>query len=161
MTANGFYHLSSLYFVSLFKGAATLTQHGYSARQLTRLAPPVESQRRPTSRAGELQRARGRPLGAARCATYVENKAGVASQPEQSCQLAEAGRGWPRLEAALRLIWRRWGVRAGGRMGRGLRAAVFHMARRHRGASTRCREQRCARPRTRAPRSAQAAPRRW
>ena len=37
--------------------------------------------------------------------TYVEDKAGMASQPEHACQLAEAGRGWPRLEAALSLVW--------------------------------------------------------
>ena len=41
----------------------------------------------------------------------VENKAGMAGQPEHVCQLAEAGRGRrPRLEAALRLIWRWRGV---------------------------------------------------
>ena len=42
----------------------------------------------------------------------MENKAGVAGQPEHACQLAEAGRGWPRprLEAALSLIWRWRGV---------------------------------------------------
>ena len=32
--------------------------------------------------------------------TYVEDKAGMASQPEHACQLAEAGRGWPRLAEA-------------------------------------------------------------
>ena len=37
--------------------------------------------------------------------TYVETKAGTAGQPEHICQLAEAGRGWPRLEAALSLVW--------------------------------------------------------
>ena len=42
----------------------------------------------------------------------VENKAGTAGQPEHVCQLAEAGRGWLRLEAALRLIRR--GVLKGG-----------------------------------------------
>ena len=40
----------------------------------------------------------------------VENKAGTAGQPEHVCQLAEAGRGWPRLEAALRLLWRWRGI---------------------------------------------------
>ena len=38
----------------------------------------------------------------------VENKAGTAGQPER----LPTGRGWPRLEAALRLIWR--GVLKGG-----------------------------------------------
>eukprot|EP00964_Phaeocystis_antarctica_P115386 scaffold79374_cov72-Phaeocystis_antarctica.AAC.4 len=46
------------------------------------------------------------------CHLCREKKAGVAGQPEQSCQLDEAGRGcgWPRLEAALSLIWRWRGV---------------------------------------------------
>ena len=41
------------------------------------------------------------------CRMYVEGKAdrGRADKPEHVCQLAEAGRGWPRLEAALSLIW--------------------------------------------------------
>ena len=34
----------------------------------------------------------------------VENKAGVAGQPEHICQLAEAGQDWPRLNSALSLI---------------------------------------------------------
>jgi hypothetical protein len=34
---------------------------------------------------------------------------GMADQPE-ACQVAEAGRGWPRLAAALSLIWRRRGL---------------------------------------------------
>ena len=46
----------------------------------------------------------------------------MAGQPEYICQLAEAGRGWPRLaeagrgwlEAALSLIWRWRGVLAAG-----------------------------------------------
>ena len=38
------------------------------------------------------------------------NKAGVAGQPEHLCQSAEAGRGWPRLQAALSLLWRWRGV---------------------------------------------------
>ena len=42
--------------------------------------------------------------------TYVESKADMAGQPEHICQLAEAGRGWPRLEAALSLSWRWRGV---------------------------------------------------
>ena len=41
------------------------------------------------------------------------HEAGVAGQPEHLCQLAEAGRGWPRLEAALRLRWRWRGVPEG------------------------------------------------
>ena len=44
----------------------------------------------------------------------AENTAGVAGRPEHLCPLAEAGRGWPRLEAALSLIWRWRGVPAGG-----------------------------------------------
>ena len=38
--------------------------------------------------------------------TFVEIKPSMAGQPERIYQLAEAGRGWPRLEAALSLIWR-------------------------------------------------------
>ena len=45
--------------------------------------------------------------------TYVEDKTGVDGQPEHICQLDEAGRGWPGLEAALSLIWRWWGVLEG------------------------------------------------
>ena len=53
------------------------------------------------------------------------------------CQLAEAGRGWPRLEAALSLIWRWRGVPEGGAASaeasgrlcpKAPWAAVFHMA---------------------------------
>ena len=40
----------------------------------------------------------------------MKHKAGVAGQPEHICRLAEAGRGWPRLEAALRLSWRWWSL---------------------------------------------------
>ena len=36
--------------------------------------------------------------------------AGRVGKPEQICQLTEPDRGWPRLEAALRLIWRWRGV---------------------------------------------------
>ena len=52
----------------------------------------------------------------------VENKAGVAGQPEHVCQLAEPGRGWrpPELDLALALAGR-----AGGQIGRSLWAAVF------------------------------------
>eukprot|EP00964_Phaeocystis_antarctica_P055482 scaffold32639_cov49-Phaeocystis_antarctica.AAC.2 len=42
--------------------------------------------------------------------------------------MAEAGRGWPRLEAALRFDLALAG-RARGRSGRSLRAAVFHRVR--------------------------------
>ena len=37
-------------------------------------------------------------------------KQGRYGRPSGVYQLAEAGRGWPRLEAPLSLIWRWWGV---------------------------------------------------
>jgi hypothetical protein len=36
---------------------------------------------------------------------HVETEPGVAKASQNTCQLAEAGRGWPRLEAALSSIW--------------------------------------------------------
>jgi hypothetical protein len=56
---------------------------------------------------------------------HVETEPGVAKASQNTCQLAEAGRGWPRLEAALSLAWRWRGVCAGGRSGRRLWAAVL------------------------------------
>ena len=65
------------------------------------------AQRRPREGRVPLRRARLRLVERHRAAVgqrerdaWVENKAGVTGQPEHLCQLAEAGRGWPRLEAA-------------------------------------------------------------
>ena len=67
---------------------------------------------------------------------------GMASQPEHACRLAEAGRGWPRLAEAIgrpeldRALAGRF--KAGGRIGRRLWAAVFHVARHRASAPTAC-----------------------
>ena len=42
----------------------------------------------------------------------TQGRGGVAGR-KHICQLAKAGRGWPRLEAALRVFWRRRGVLEG------------------------------------------------
>ena len=44
---------------------------------------------------------------------YGRPDTGMAGQPEPIRQLVEAGRGWPRLKAALSLLWRSRGVREG------------------------------------------------
>ena len=56
---------------------------------------------------------RGKGRGAPSSSTCVGDKAGAVGEPEGICQLTEAGRGWPRLEAALSLLQRWRGVREG------------------------------------------------
>ena len=94
------------------------------------------------------------------CRLGVGSTGGMAGQLEDRGPLAEAGRGWPRLGAAVSLVWRRRGEAEGEAASASGRPSS-HMARRRRGVSTRCRERWPAHPRTQAPCSAQAAPRRW
>ena len=118
-------------------GAACKAEVGWKARYTHRGCPywSLATLASPSSSSCRMPRARGLPSAAYLCV----KRASIAGQSERSCQLT---RGWPRLAEAggCPALDLALAGRAGGRIGRSLWAAVFHIAgTRRSGRPRRCR----------------------